>query len=444
MGLFDFLKKDNSPSTEKLIKAIRKGNLEIIKGNLELINSLLNGVDVNSVDGKGRTPLMWASFKGGYNTLIKILLEKGADINIKDKEGRTALILASNNGLDEIETVKLLIEAGADINIKDKEGRTAVILALDNGWVKVAKLLMEAGAQINDKEKVEVLALIYGPEIPLPKAPPPFPEFARKHDLSIVVEVEKSKMELQISAQKCTINWGDDSDAEEYNNIKEKNITHRYPKAGNYIITINAEGLSRFICCCSNTHATAIYLNNCPQLEWLICRHNKLTSLDISRCTALKYLSCGGNKLTSLDLRNNLALYDLSCENNLLTCLDISNNTRLKEVDCSFNQLSILNLKYNSGIARLMCNNNQLSKHELNRVFYQLRRWGSSYRTVDTWYSGSTGSPNVFCACGENPGFNSCNKKIAQNKNRLVWRKATYIAATIAGTPGHWQEDFMH
>jgi len=101
-------------------------------------------------------------------------------------------------------------------------------------------------------------------------------------------------------------------------------------------------------------------------------------------------------------------------------------------------------LNPNSAIARLQCNNNKLSKHELDMVFNQLPNYNSSYGTVNTWYSGATSTPTVFCACGDNIGFNSCNKKIAETKNWLVWKKAMYIAATIAGTPGRWQEDFMH
>ncbi|MDR2653139.1 MAG: ankyrin repeat domain-containing protein [Prevotellaceae bacterium] len=439
MGLFGLFKKNNSSSPEKLIKAARKGNLEAI--NFQLAN----GADVNSRDEKGRTPLMWVSSRNddnkliNDNKLIKILLEKGADINAKDIDGKAALMYASVSG--RVETVKMLIEAGADINTKDKEGRTALIHASNDGWIETVKMLMEAGTQIDDKDKNEVLTLINGPALPLPEVQPPLPEFARKHDLCIAVEVEKKRMELVISADKCTVNWGD-SDENEYNNIKEKNISHRYAQAGNYIITVNATGLSRFECYYIDAKVTAIYLNNCPQLEWLNCSFNKLTSLDISRCTALTYLSCLRNKLTSLDLSNNLALDYLYCGSNLLTCLDISNNTLLMQVDCSGNQLSILNVsRNNSTIARLMCNNNQLSKNELNRIFNQLPNYNSSYGTVNSWYAGSTSVPTVFIACGNNPGFNSCNRKIIQNKNWLVWKKAMYVGATLAGTPGRWQED---
>ena len=302
--------------------------------------------------------------------------------------------------------------------------------------IESVKMSMEARVQTDDKDKAP--ALVNGH--PLSDAQPPFSEFAKKNDLSLIVELKKSKMELQISANKCTINWGDNSSADEYYNIKAKNISHRYLSAGSYTITINAVGLSEFNCYYVNANVTAIYLNNCPQLEHLVCYLNKLTSLDISRCTALKSLSCGNNKLTSLDLSNNLALEYLSCEKNLLTCLDISNNMKLRDVNCAHNQLSILNVNHNSAIQCLQCNNNQLSEQELNRIFNQLPVHNSSYRSVNSWYSGTTHMPLVIFACGNNPGFKNCNKKIAQNKKWLVWIEAMYMPATLAGTPGHWTE----
>lgn len=456
------------------------------KGNLELVNSLLeNGIDVNSRDENGWTPLMWASCKrhvklistllekgadinakdkeghtaliiallqnsqGGWNgnnlhiEIIKLLLEKGAEVNTKDNKGRTSLIIASTyasvNYNDYIELIKFLLEKGANLNDKDNRGLTALIIALDRGWVEIVKILMEAGALIDDQNKDEVQTLVNGHVLPLPEAQPPFPEFAKKHDLSIVVEVEKDWTELQISANRCTINWGDDSSTDEYNkHIKGKNISHRYPKSGSYTITINAEGLSRFKC----NNATAIYLNNCPQLEWLTCYHNKLTYLDVSRCTALTTLYCDNNKLKSLDLSNNLELDYLSCDNNLLTCLDISNNMKLWSVSCSHNQLSILNVNSNGQIQelrRLFCNDNLLDKQELNRLFNLLPIHLSSKIEVKTW-SGPKSIANVFCACGRNPGFDSCNKDIAKNKKWLVWIEATYIAATTAGTPAEYVE----
>lgn len=432
--MFGIFKKDRSPSPEKLIKAAGKGNLKSVNSQLE------NGTDVNSRDKKGWTPLIWASFNN-YSELMKILLEKGADINARNEEGCTALMYAAGNGW--IETVKMLTEAGADINIKDKKERTALIFASDSGWLETATMLVEAGAQIDNKYRDEVMALINGPVLPLPEVQPPFPEFAEKHDISVAVEVGNGKMELKISAGRCTVNWGDGSVADEYNDIKKKTISHHYTGAGSYIITVDAAGLSCFECkSATGARATSVYLNNCQQLEELSCYYNNLTSLNISRCTSLKSLSCSNNKLTSLDLSSNLKLNYLSCEYNLLACLDISNNTQLSHVDCAANKLSILNVNPNSAIQQVICNNNQLSKHELNRIFNRLPCYNSSYGTVNTWHSGQTYTPLVFIACGNNPGFDNCNKKIAENRNWLIWKKAVYMPATIAGTSGRWQEDY--
>ncbi|MDR3340661.1 MAG: ankyrin repeat domain-containing protein [Candidatus Symbiothrix sp.] len=428
--------KKEPPSPKKLINAA-KGN--VWSDPLVLVTSLLEkGADVNAKDKNNTTALMFASAKGNTE-MVKLLLEKGADLAAKDEDEKTALAYASGEGHTEI--VKTLLEKGADVNAKGKYEKTALVYASDNGYIEVVKTLLENGGLVDEKYKEEVNLLLNGPTLPSPVEIPPLPEWAQQHDISIVVEVEKTKMELQITAKSCTVNWGDGS-ADKYTNMKEKNISHRYPTAGNYTITIDAEGLTSFQCYHIDANVTDIYLNNCPELEQLICYLNRLTSLDLSRCKALKNLFCSRNKLASLDLSNNMALEYLSCESNLLTCLDISNHTALYEVKCVGNQLSILHVGNNSALARLMCNNNRLSKQELNRIFNCLPNYNSSYGTVSSWYAGQTSTPEIFIACGNNSGFDSCNKAIAKKKKWLVWMSATYILATMAGTPGHWQEDW--
>jgi hypothetical protein len=96
----------------------------------------------------------------------------------------------------------------------------------------------------------------------------------------------------------------------------------------------------------------------------------------------------------------------------------------------------------NSVLRQLHCNGNQLSKHELHRIFNNLPVHQSSHRSVYSAISGNINVPNVFCVCGENPGYNNCNRIIAQKKNWLIWLKAMYIGGTLGGTPGHWQETF--
>jgi ankyrin repeat protein len=432
MGFFDFFRKNSQPSPKKMIKAAKKNDLESVISQLE------NGGDINSKDEKGQTPLMLAA-GNNYAELLKILIEKGADINSEDCEGRNALSLAAGNGWAEI--VKALLASGAQINARDKAGRSALIWASNNGWIDTVKLLAEAGAQIDAQDKAGVLALINEPVLPLPEAEPPWPEFAGKHDLSLVLEVKKTSIELEITASECAIDWGDGSGANEYTNIKEKNVRHKYPKPGFYAITVNAAGLLDFSCSNLDAKAAAIYLNNCAQLEHLTCSFNNLSALNVSRCKGLKSLFCSHNKLASLDLSQNFSLETLFCADNLLACLDISNNRQLNEVNCSDNQLLVLKINCGNALARLQCCNNQLSRIELNRVANQLPSYDSSRATVNSW-SGPVSTPNVFLACGGNPGFDSFNRKIAINKNWLVWRKAVYILPTLAGTPGQWTESF--
>jgi len=64
-----------------------------------------------------------------------------------------------------------------------------------------------------------------------------------------------------------------------------------------------------------NPHIVTIKGN----IKGLNCYYNNLTSLNVSGCTALTDLSCSGNNLTSLDVSKNTALTYLSCSSNNLT-----------------------------------------------------------------------------------------------------------------------------
>ncbi len=111
------------------------------------------GVNVNSMDGRGRTALMIASF-GGNNSLplVKLLLKRQPrflscfkGINTQDYCGNTALILASRRGSKKI--VQELIDARANVTVKNNKGYTALMRAQKHGYTKTAKYLRDHGAQ---------------------------------------------------------------------------------------------------------------------------------------------------------------------------------------------------------------------------------------------------------------------------------------------------------
>src|SRR5205085_8180493 len=63
-------------------------------GDIASVNFLLDrGVDINTRDENGRTPLMEAIFGGQIET-VRMLIDRGADINLADCDGWTPLMEA--------------------------------------------------------------------------------------------------------------------------------------------------------------------------------------------------------------------------------------------------------------------------------------------------------------------------------------------------------------
>ena len=80
---------------------------------------------------------------------IKLLMSVGVDIDTQDSIGRTPLCLAVESW-NLLEVVELFINAGADINIKNNDDRSPFIIAVAHKNYDYAKLLIDAGANINE------------------------------------------------------------------------------------------------------------------------------------------------------------------------------------------------------------------------------------------------------------------------------------------------------
>jgi len=94
---------------DQLMEACEGGELDEAKRLVD------EGVDVNSMDEDGYTPLWSAAIYGNVD-IVRLLLDRGANVNKSDNNGGTELHDAAINGKDE--AVRLLIERGADLHMK--------------------------------------------------------------------------------------------------------------------------------------------------------------------------------------------------------------------------------------------------------------------------------------------------------------------------------------
>ncbi|KAF4337557.1 ankyrin [Fusarium beomiforme] len=130
-----------------LLRTAREG-----QGQKAIVKKLLatEGVDVNSKDRHGRTPLSLAAMRG-HKAVIKLLLAtEGVDVNSKDRHGRTPLSRAAENGHEAV--AKLLL-AKTSANTEDNVGRTPLSFAAMNGHNTVAMaILSHESVDLNQKD----------------------------------------------------------------------------------------------------------------------------------------------------------------------------------------------------------------------------------------------------------------------------------------------------
>jgi ankyrin repeat protein len=122
------------------------------KGPLSEEMAQLNmGVDVNSKDHNGRTPLFHAADYRQYR-ISRYLLKKGADADVRDLAERTPLSFAAQSDCEYI--VQLLLDTGTDINSTYNDGRTPLSYAAEAGNPKMIEVLFknEADRTIRDCE----------------------------------------------------------------------------------------------------------------------------------------------------------------------------------------------------------------------------------------------------------------------------------------------------
>lgn len=118
------------------------------KGHSKLIEFLIEkGIEVNSLDGRGRTPLYLACYDYKFES-AKTLVSNGAEINISGEYN--PLDMASSNSYYGTEIVELLLENNADVNIVCRgTSVTPLMGALHQEKTNALKILLQSGTNTN-------------------------------------------------------------------------------------------------------------------------------------------------------------------------------------------------------------------------------------------------------------------------------------------------------
>ena len=112
-------------------------------GVVQIVATLveMEGCDINQMDYRGNTPLVWAAWRGHEETVKILLGREGINPDSPDKYGQTPLCLAARSGYEGV--VKMLLgRGGVDPNRSDVLGRTPLHWAAERGFEGVVEILL--------------------------------------------------------------------------------------------------------------------------------------------------------------------------------------------------------------------------------------------------------------------------------------------------------------
>lgn len=136
-----------------LFAAVRADDVAAINSAVE------SGLNINSRDNWGRTPLIVSIQQGKMSVFEALLLSGHAQVNLTDNWGRTPLLVAAQ--FKNTPALRLLLQAGADINTANKNDITPLIAAVQTGNRESVELLLVAGAAPDLQDNLGWTALMW-------------------------------------------------------------------------------------------------------------------------------------------------------------------------------------------------------------------------------------------------------------------------------------------
>ncbi|XP_067941457.1 histone-lysine N-methyltransferase EHMT2-like isoform X2 [Watersipora subatra] len=157
LGICEMLNKSKSHRLLTLNKELSEQDgktllhIAVQSNSLATVHCLvIAGVEVNTADAKGVSPLMLAA-KMNQLDIVKYLIGAGALVEWRDIDGMTSLHCAAVAGNKAI-CDYMLKEAHANIDCADEGGWTPLIWAIDNGHTQVVKLLLNCQAALHKRD----------------------------------------------------------------------------------------------------------------------------------------------------------------------------------------------------------------------------------------------------------------------------------------------------
>lgn len=111
-------------SGSAIVKAGEGGNINVIK------MLLAKGANIHDVRKDGKANALHQAANYGKAAIVPFLVQQGIEVNTPNGYGQTPLILAAKFGW--LDTVKVLLAQGADASVRDHKGKTAADYALES------------------------------------------------------------------------------------------------------------------------------------------------------------------------------------------------------------------------------------------------------------------------------------------------------------------------